>query len=301
MNFFNVGDKVKVLQCARDKRLRGKIGEILIPALTLPTPPVCDNREVFYYGVRINDIDYEHCCSSTRICWLYAYEIEKQMPTNDKFEDDKMSEYMHSNILTSNQSKLFFPNTNYLQRSVYEEQIEDAAKALKRYPNSIYGRQDRIRYYTQDYHQTLKMMQQYATKEKENKCNMSKLNFIQIKNVVFNPPATIVFWADNSKTVVKAENENFDPEKGLAMAIAKKALGNKGNYYETFKKWLPKTESKEKPKTESKEKPKNGCHNCAFYSRSINERPCSNCNPYKHSEWKPMYTLSNAEDDDNVL
>lgn len=58
--------------------------------------------------------------------------------------------------------------------------------------------------------------------------------------MIFNPPATIVFWTDGTKTVVKAENENFDPEKGLAMAISKKALGNEGNYYNTFKKWLPK-------------------------------------------------------------
>lgn len=61
-----------------------------------------------------------------------------------------------------------------------------------------------------------------------------------IKKVIFNEPATIVFWSDKTKTVVKAENDTFDPEKGLAMAIAKKALGNQGNYYNTFKKWLPK-------------------------------------------------------------
>ena len=60
-----------------------------------------------------------------------------------------------------------------------------------------------------------------------------------IKNVIFNDPATIVFWNDGSKTVVKCENEDYDPEKGLAMAISKKVLGNKGNYYEMFKKWLP--------------------------------------------------------------
>lgn len=36
--------------------------------------------------------------------------------------------------------------------------------------------------------------------------------------------------------------DDFDPEKGLAMAIAKKALGNKGSYYDKFKKWLPKEE-----------------------------------------------------------
>ena len=59
-----------------------------------------------------------------------------------------------------------------------------------------------------------------------------------INRVIFNDPATIVIWNDGSKTVVKASNEPFDPEKGLAMAIAKKALGNKGNYYEIFKKYI---------------------------------------------------------------
>lgn len=61
-----------------------------------------------------------------------------------------------------------------------------------------------------------------------------------IDNVIFNDPATIIFWADGTKTVVKAEGEDFDPEKGLAMAISKKALGNKGNYFDIFKKWVGK-------------------------------------------------------------
>lgn len=61
-----------------------------------------------------------------------------------------------------------------------------------------------------------------------------------IKDVIYNPPATIVFWTDGTKTVVKCgENDIYDPEKGLAMAIAKKAFGNQGNYYEVFKEWLP--------------------------------------------------------------
>lgn len=61
-----------------------------------------------------------------------------------------------------------------------------------------------------------------------------------IKKVIFNAPATIVMWSDGSKTVVKcSEGEVYDPEKGLAMAMAKKMLGNEGNYYNEFKKWLP--------------------------------------------------------------
>lgn len=60
-----------------------------------------------------------------------------------------------------------------------------------------------------------------------------------IKKVIFNKPATIVFWTDGTKTVVKAQGkERYDKEKGLAMAISKKVLGNEGNYYDTFKKFL---------------------------------------------------------------
>ena len=65
----------------------------------------------------------------------------------------------------------------------------------------------------------------------------------KIKDVIYNDPATIVFWEDGTKTVVKCKNEKFDPEKGLAMAFSKKMLGNKGNYYNIFKKWLPEEKS----------------------------------------------------------
>lgn len=74
------------------------------------------------------------------------------------------------------------------------------------------------------------------------KDRMNKL--FTIKNVIFSEPATIVMWADGTKTVVKCqEGDIYDPEKGLAMAVVKKALGNKGNYNEVFKKWLPKEEN----------------------------------------------------------
>ncbi len=65
----------------------------------------------------------------------------------------------------------------------------------------------------------------------------------EIKNVIFNEKATVVYWADGTKTVVHVfEGEKNDPEKGLAIAIVKKAFGNKGNYYDIFKQWLPKTD-----------------------------------------------------------
>ena len=70
---------------------------------------------------------------------------------------------------------------------------------------------------------------------------IGSLRIPEIKNVIFNDPATIVFWDDGTKTVVKCQDgDEFDPEKGLAMAIVKKAYGNKGNYCNKLKKWLPK-------------------------------------------------------------
>lgn len=56
-------------------------------------------------------------------------------------------------------------------------------------------------------------------------------NIPEVKKVIFNDPATIVYWKDGTKTVVKCQHgDNFDPEKGFAMAFLKKCWGNKGNF-----------------------------------------------------------------------
>lgn len=76
--------------------------------------------------------------------------------------------------------------------------------------------------------------------------NAERKTDMRIEKVIFNYPATVVIWKDGTKTIVKAgDHDVFDPEKGLAMAIAKKALGNQGNYYEVFKKWLPEEKDEE--------------------------------------------------------
>ena len=71
----------------------------------------------------------------------------------------------------------------------------------------------------------------------------------RIKKVIFNDPCTIVLWNDGTKTVVKCgEDDVFDPEKGLAMAISKYFFDNAGYYNDVFKKWMPKKEeTDEKP------------------------------------------------------
>lgn len=59
-----------------------------------------------------------------------------------------------------------------------------------------------------------------------------------IKKVIFNDPATIVYWNTGEKTVVKCtEGEAFDKEKGLLCAILKYECGNDNRYHRLFKEW----------------------------------------------------------------
>lgn len=81
-----------------------------------------------------------------------------------------------------------------------------------------------------------------------------------IEKVLFQNPATIVFWADGTKTVVNCMDnveikkkvvdgkevtvrkpkkaETYSKENGLAMAIVKKWAGNNGNYNNIFREFI---------------------------------------------------------------
>ena len=71
---------------------------------------------------------------------------------------------------------------------------------------------------------------------------------VNIKNVIFNNPATIVFWSDGTKTVcVCSKEDTYDPEKGLALCVMKKTLyDNKGYIFNNAReKWLKKAKKTE--------------------------------------------------------
>lgn len=55
----------------------------------------------------------------------------------------------------------------------------------------------------------------------------------EVKKIRYNGPATIVFWEDNTKTVVKVQPGEicYDPDKAFAMAVCKKLFGNKFNHH----------------------------------------------------------------------
>ena len=99
-----------------------------------------------------------------------------------------------------------------------------------------------------------------------------------IKKVIYNNPATIIFWADGTKTVVQCqEGDSYDPEKGLAMAIAKKALGNTSRKLNDV---LHKWEKKEEPSE------RHGCSNCKYNDQKLSKEPCKSCDPSFWSNWE---------------
>ena len=91
-----------------------------------------------------------------------------------------------------------------------------------------------------------KLISDYTKIDTEMALRTERMIKMCIVKVIFNDPATIVYWGDGSRTVVKVSSgDKFDPEKGLAMAIAKYHFGNKGNYYKIFKSFIRNKEKEE--------------------------------------------------------
>lgn len=58
-------------------------------------------------------------------------------------------------------------------------------------------------------------------------------------NVIFHNPATIVFWDDGDKTVVKCQpGDTFSAEAGLTAAMLKKYMGNDNTFNKVINEWL---------------------------------------------------------------
>ena len=61
------------------------------------------------------------------------------------------------------------------------------------------------------------------------KTNSGDLN---IDKVIFSDPATIVFWDDGDKTIVKCtEGDAYNPEMGIALCTIKKIFGSSYGEY----------------------------------------------------------------------
>lgn len=126
-------------------------------------------------------------------------------------------------------------------------------KTIKQAINNIYGRTNYTEFYDRDRrNDNMVDLKIYMTGMFIGGVVTNPKDLIE--DVIFSGPCTIVKWKGGDKTIVRCENENFDKEKGLAMAIVKKFFGtneSKSNYNDIFKKWIP--EEKEEESSEKHE------------------------------------------------
>ena len=60
------------------------------------------------------------------------------------------------------------------------------------------------------------------------------------EQVIYNDPATIVYWSDGTKTVVRChEGDVFDRREGFLLCCAKRLMGNKGSYNDAMREHCP--------------------------------------------------------------
>lgn len=82
--------------------------------------------------------------------------------------------------------------------------------------------------------------------------DLVRSNEIRIQKVIFSGPATIVFWEDGDKTIVKCmDGDPLNYEMGIAMCTLKKLFGEEG--YRNYKKHVKELLPEEKVEKEVKE------------------------------------------------
>lgn len=60
----------------------------------------------------------------------------------------------------------------------------------------------------------------------------------KVKKVIYHAPATIVYWNDRTKTVVRCDDrDTYSKEAGLALCYMKKMLGGSRAFNDVLKEW----------------------------------------------------------------
>ena len=71
---------------------------------------------------------------------------------------------------------------------------------------------------------------------------------LMVTDVIYHNPATVVYWSDNSRTIVKCQpGDTYNPMTGFLLALCKKVCGNTGNYNDLLRECVPGYGKKEAP------------------------------------------------------
>lgn len=139
-----------------------------------------------------------------RITWSLYLELEEIENSTDEFTQKNFGRLINFLDLCNDCITYYF--NRYTMRMSFSCNDQEAAYALIRRIHNLANKK-------------AKDLEIYSN---------SLYNTFEIKDIKVNGPATIVFWADGTKTVVKCvPDDSYDVEKAVAMCFMKKALGSR--------------------------------------------------------------------------
>lgn len=196
----------------------------------------CDNNHLMPYSLVLKENDVIH---GERKVVDYT---ESKLSTLSKFIDLCLGDIQNNHMLPISVAKNIL-NSYYGMHSFKDSEPAECKCSKSIVLDYVFRP---VAIYTDElisktYYENIKEMQKM-------KKSTSKPVTNPIEKVIFNPPATIVFWKDGSKTVVKAQGDVFNPETGLAMAISRHYLCDVcglERYDGVFNRYLPKDKNKE--------------------------------------------------------
>lgn len=198
-------------------------------------------------GLRPIDILYYHSVNSADVQW----EVEHRMTSDGKIFwglDEFMEEVFRrakeeqikaklNGLFGYRPMSINYPEYFLKLKEEFQNKISDVQDILDYNVATVY---DAVREARES--EKLALLREAMDRIKKEETTMNCDIRSNIKDVIFSDRVTIILWKDGTKTMVRAgKRENYDPEKGFAMAVCKKMFGNEGNYYEVFKKYVPVT------------------------------------------------------------
>lgn len=160
--------------------------------------------EIKYPGFRLEDADYKHCDTIYTVTFLPTI-FEEERHVYCRYDDLFFNPMADTRI-------------TYCAKSRYESPNVDCCgnvRAFEKFINRIFGLPD------DGVKEKDPLIKTVKTSEKEKKT----MDF-RVKKIMHNGPATIVFWEDNTKTVVRLkEGDRYDPYAAFTAAVTKRLYG----------------------------------------------------------------------------
>lgn len=201
----------------------------------LPHVMLYDNEGNFtILGKAVNmstETDFDHCTNSVRLDFDLGFNYWGNTPSENDFHPEKSPEHEMARKAAKKMLYGDLVNTFPADDPGYDASGHKVTIGFNYDRNCYEGKCEVV-----DFNNTLasKYGDIYGI------LGFEKPVSFDVKEVIYNDPAVVVYWKDGTKTVATAQNEEYDPEKGLAICFAKKALGNSYKGMGRFKRLLKK-------------------------------------------------------------